>query len=176
MLTEQWKSIPGFNEYEASSEGKIRRSVYIDHSGKAGRRAKPGFLIKQSINGAGYPSVTLKSDKGNIQWRHVHVLIAETFLGQKPFEKAKVLHRDDNKFNNHISNLRWGSDYDNRMDCLRNGRHSRPSNAIFTDDEVRLIRKLNKEGITGYRISKIFKKSMGQIYHIINNRYYKDVL
>lgn len=50
----------------------------------------------------------------------MHQLVAEAFLGPRPFPGAVVLHWDDDGFNNHLGNLRWGSETENRADARRN--------------------------------------------------------
>jgi hypothetical protein len=45
----------------------------------------------------------------------VHILVMETFGGQKPSPDAQVNHRDHNRANNHISNLEWVSPKENSI-------------------------------------------------------------
>ena len=74
-----------------------------------------GKILKWSADQ--YPRVSLypASVKG-----YVHIMVAETYLGPKPFAKAMVLHRDDDKQNNHHSNLKWGTATENNNDRYRN--------------------------------------------------------
>ncbi len=55
----------------------------------------------------------------------VHRLVAETFI-KNTDNKPWVLHTDDNKQNNKISNLRWGTPKENSADYIRNGRRNAP--------------------------------------------------
>ncbi len=170
-----WKTIPGFSQYEVSESGEVRRSIHLNHYGKPGRRNKPGQLLKPAHPKSGYQSLTLKWDAGPIESVGVHVLVALAFLGPKPFPKAEVLHKDDNRSNNHISNIRWGTHQDNMLDCVKNGK-PRPKNARLTPEEVRHIRKLHKEGMPGTEIAIIYQQHFTSIYDVINRTYYKDVL
>lgn len=171
----EWKTIPGFSLYEISNTGLIRRSVKFDHKGKPGRRQKPGQTLKLNTGGAHYLSATLASDDGYIGRVHSHRLVAIAFIGPPPFKGAKVLHKDDNKLNNSVENLYWGSTTDNYNDARRNGRIKRPGNARFTDDEVKEIRSLNKQGYSGYRIAKELNVDQTVIYDLLRGTSYGDV-
>ena len=56
-------------------------------------------------------------------------MVLEAFIGPPPFPGALGLHWDDDKLNNYVGNLRWGTYKDNIQDALRNGvhRHSGPA-------------------------------------------------
>jgi hypothetical protein len=43
----------------------------------------------------------------------VHRLVCEAFHGPPPFEKAVVIHIDENALNNRPENLRWGTQKEN---------------------------------------------------------------
>ncbi len=71
------------------------------------------------------------------------------FAGPAPAGKPHALHRDDNKANNDLSNLYWGSDLENRADAVRNGKVLRGEehrDAKLSEEEVREILKLLSEG------------------------------
>ena len=53
--------------------------------------------------------------------RFVHHLVLEEFDGPRPTPDHKGLHRDDDPYNNHASNLYWGTMSDNALDRVRNG-------------------------------------------------------
>ena len=97
MIKEQevWKPVPGFECYEASSFGEIRRK-------RTNHRIK---FLQFSKQPTGYLVVTL-SCCGNRKVQNVHRWIAQTFL-PNPNNLPEVDHinniRDDNK----VSNLRW---------------------------------------------------------------------
>src|SRR5699024_6464865 len=52
----------------------------------------------------------------------VHRLVLEAFVGPCP-DGMEACHWDDDKTNNHVSNLRWATQSDNMHDRVRNGRH-----------------------------------------------------
>lgn len=48
----------------------------------------------------------------------------EAFVGPRPLPDWDACHRDDDKRNNQLSNLYWGSQSDNTNDMVRNGLHN----------------------------------------------------
>ncbi len=64
----------------------------------------------------GYPCVNL-GGRGVA----VHRLVLETFVGPCP-PGLECLHRDGDRANNHIANLRWGTRVENIADTARHGR------------------------------------------------------
>lgn len=87
---EIWKDIIGFNNYECSTEGRIRNKITKQ-------------LLKQSKCCSGYGVSSIRGK--NIKF---HRIIAQTFLPN--FEnKPTVEHKDDNKLNNRLYNLKWAT-------------------------------------------------------------------
>ena len=87
-----WVPAKDLPTYEVSNEGDVRN-------------VKTGRIIKQHINGRGYPSLALRKDKQQIT-KVTHRLIADSFF-DGDHEGLDVNHRDGNKTNNYISNLEW---------------------------------------------------------------------
>ena len=88
-----WKPIKGWeNLYEVNEMGEVRR---IDTQ----------RLVKGDKNNLGYCRVTLY-DKGKKERLFRHRIVAQTFL-PNPNNETEVNHIDENKSNNHVSNLEW---------------------------------------------------------------------
>jgi len=101
----------------------------------------------------------------------VHRLVAEAFLGQRPFNKAEIRHLNDVCTDNRVENLAWGTRSENIKDRKRNGilydqsgagnGNSRLSEGDVID--IRIVRKLgakqidiaNCYGITQTQVSTI---------------------
>jgi hypothetical protein len=50
----------------------------------------------------------------------VHRLVAQAFL-PNPNNLPVVMHKDNNKYNNHVSNLKWGTYSENTLQACRDG-------------------------------------------------------
>ena len=57
---------------------------------------------------------------GKRHHRYVAVLVAEAFI-PNPNDYPEVCHKDGNPYNNHVSNLKWGTHRDNMRDAIRHG-------------------------------------------------------
>lgn len=121
--TENWKPVVGFEGlYEVSDQGRVRS---LDHSttGKDGRtRRYKGRVLVGSVDSSGRIQVVL-SKEGKGHYRRVHRLVLEAFVGPCP-PGYEGCHWDDDRSNNHLSNLRWDTSSANSMDLVRNGNHN----------------------------------------------------
>jgi len=87
-----WHNIPGFEDYEITRCGKIRK--------KSSRREFKFTPDKDS-----YFKTALRKN-GVRHYLRVHRLVAMTFLPNED-NLPLVNHKDGNKQNNHVSNLEW---------------------------------------------------------------------
>lgn len=107
-MREEWRATHHEN-YEVSKRGW-----------QGGRDATPRTLkhiFPGDGNRGGYASVQFGN--GNIQL--VHRLVAVAFLGPLP-TGHEVLHRDDDKRNPALSNLRYGTHSENIQEAVKRGR------------------------------------------------------
>lgn len=92
MQTETWKSIPEYEGlYEVSDSGKVRSFL------------RKNGLLKLMRDSYGYRQVHL-SKNGKVTRYKVHRLVASLYLGLTP--EKHVDHKDSDRANNHVSNLR----------------------------------------------------------------------
>jgi len=103
--------------YDASSHGDIRSLPRLDLAGRPLR----GRILKQQQDEVGRMSVGLHKD-GKQKTYRVHRLVAEAFLGPCP-PGLEVAHWDDIPWHNEITNLRFVTSHENKMDMVRNGGH-----------------------------------------------------
>ena len=120
---EEWRHVVGYEgSYEVSSLGRVRSLDRVITYPNGGKRKFEGRVLKLAMGQGGYPSVQLKMN-GHRESVFVHHLVLESFIGPRP-DGCIALHWDDNRHDNRVENLRWGTHSENRRDAVRNGRHS----------------------------------------------------
>ena len=102
----EYIEIPDYEGYYASRYGKILST----------KRGKPRVL-KLSTTTKGYYQVILSSN-GKEKSLKVHRLVAMTFL-QNYTEDLQVDHKDNEKTNNNLTNLRMATQSGNSRNCLK---------------------------------------------------------
>lgn len=167
---EIWKPVPGWETmYEVSNHGRVRRRWSI-------------HTRKTSVNKYGY--VTLILHAGTIH-KHVtvHALVMAAFVGPCP-DGLEINHIDGDKSNNHPENLEYVTRSENTIHALRIGlrqpidpSHPGESNgrAKLTDDDVRTIRRLYKNGNSQVSLGKQFGVSHIAIGFIVRGVHWKHV-
>lgn len=166
MEKEIWKDIDGYNGvYKISNLGRV----------KSYNRYKDGIIMKQTKASHGYYTVKLYKNKKSTCY-NIHRLIAEHFI-ENPNNHPCVLHKDDNKENNNIKNLRWGSYSDNMKDKINNfGIKSVRHNKALNKKDVLKIRHMYKSNkISQKKLGDMFGVTQQAIWHIVNNNTWKDV-
>jgi hypothetical protein len=111
----EWRPLPRFPGYEASSDGRIR-------SWRANTGVALPHILKQKPRGE-YLAVNLSVD-GVIRTEAVHVLVCTAFKGERPVG-ADAAHDDGNSANNAEANLFWKTRQENILDKNRHGTMAR---------------------------------------------------
>jgi hypothetical protein len=115
MENEIWKPVPSKPEIMASSFGRIllpSREVAMPNGGIRVYHPKPRFGSKTKASKTARHVFFGIYNKfyGNMK---VHRLVCEAFHGPPPFERAVVLHLNENALDNRPENLRWGTQKEN---------------------------------------------------------------
>lgn len=163
--SEIWRPIQGYEGiYEVSDLGRIRRSP----DSKPTSRSGPGYVLKNVLNGHGYPNITLCRD-GEQRSYGVHQLVCRAFHGPPPFERAEVAHGDGDRRNPRASNLRWATHAENGID-MQWHRACRPFKLV--KEEVLEIRRRYQKG-NRRELAEEFRVSATTISAIVTRKTFK---
>lgn len=122
LQTETWLAAMGFDKYEVSNLGRIRRRVASPRHPVTGRALSP--TVDRST---GYAKVSLSQD-GQVVTRPVHRLVCEAFHGRQGGD-VDVRHLDGDKLNNAAENLCWGTRSENNLDAVAHGTNANTAKA-----------------------------------------------
>ncbi len=111
-ITPQFREVVGFPGYVVSSEGEVL-------SFRGGKFAK---ILGIRLTNSGYFNVSLRTDFGETIQKRVHHIVLEAFVGPK---KAGCVtrHLNNNKLDNRLCNLAWGTYLENTQDRIEAGTH-----------------------------------------------------
>jgi hypothetical protein len=169
-MVEEWKKIVGFDNYEVSNLGNVRRlDSFVFQSGRY-NHYKGRFLKQENVKG-GYKRVTLCKNNSTKRFQ-VHRLVAITFI-ENFKNKPCVNHIDGDKSNNQISNLEWVTYSENErhsynvLGKMNFNRKLSIENVSFIKNKCIMGKKSNVK-----EIAKKFNVNVSVIYNILKNKYY----
>lgn len=121
MVRVRCKRVLDWPHYKVGENGSVWSRYLLDRGSDNKRKiGKTWAKIQQRTMKRGYKQVTLYHE-GRHKTFLVHRLVLLTFKGNPPPGKNDCRHIDDNKANNQLSNLRWGSRKRNMKDAIKNG-------------------------------------------------------
>ena len=169
-MTEEWKEVIGYSDYEVSNLGKVRTWKNPgNHKEKKSNTYKE--LSQWKTNG--YWAVTLVDQERKKKNLTVHRLVAFHFLETVEGKKL-VCHIDDNKTNNSVSNLRYGTHSENGKDAVRNKKlfsgESHPGSKLSNADVDTIRHLVLSLGKTHREVAEIFNVARTTVTGIINSR------
>ena len=142
MNAVEWRSIPEFPDYQASSDGRIRR-VTPPLNGTKPTRPLPNELKLKRHYKKGYLFVGLWCrNKNKYVAKTVHRLVLFTFVGSPPTSKHEGCHSGGNQKNNCIENLRWGTRKENVADTIKHGTWARGARHHLSKLTPEIVRQL----------------------------------
>lgn len=86
-------------------------------------------------NKTGHIQVALTDETGKKRFVYIHRLVAFAWLKREPYH-TDVLHNDDNPLNNDVSNLRWGTAWDNMQDRWKRNRNPKYKNRLSDEQMI----------------------------------------
>jgi hypothetical protein len=174
-MKEIFKQVKNYPAYRISNLGRLqsrwRRGSFYN-----------GFKCVdrwKDLNGKpdekGYLQVILCNTSGRKTIR-IHKIVAEAFLGLRPKDKPCVRHLDNNKLNNSVSNLTYGTYKENEDDKIRHGTWNlRNGGAKLTPLQVNEIRVKLANGAKQNTLATEYDVSRPTITRIANNTIWKTV-
>lgn len=114
-MIEEWRSTH-HPDYDVSNMGRVRSWTNRGKRARIGRQPIPRILRPGSCRG--HLRVHLGANNGY----YVHRLVATAFLGPCPDGK-ECMHADDDRGNNCLSNLSWGTRRQNIDDMIQRNRY-----------------------------------------------------
>lgn len=183
-MQEVWKDMPGFETcFRISNLGNIFSK-------------RRNHILKTHITNGYARFTTYVGGKRFNLW--VHRIVASAFLEPPPddlvvrcskehYGVVLVRHKDNNRLNNVVTNLEWGSSQDNSDDWTRTDGYDKVYEKIrgtanvhakFTEEDVRYIRANYKprDAVYGSRaLAKRFGVNHRTIRMIIKRRTYSNV-
>ncbi len=154
-------------DYIVSDDGKIFSTKNIG-------RGKYHKEITQRENPDGYMIITV--GKNNVRTNvTVHRIVAMAFIeNPDPEHLTEVEHIDRDRKNNHASNLRWISSFENKSQIpfeerSRSHKHEANGRAKITMKDAETIRELYKSGKTTGEIAKDYPISEKTVRSIVNH-------
>lgn len=149
----EWKTVPGFESYECSHAGEIRR---VDT-----RRE----IAKTKLN-SGYLGCTLHH-QGKRWSTTVHRVVAITFISRPPSPGHEVNHINGDKLDNIVSNLEWVTHSLNERlkGAVDNGQKSLTDRQVFEIVKIR-----NETGASHAALAEMFGVCKATIGHILTGR------
>lgn len=152
---ECWRDIAGYGgKYQVSCRGRI-----ISFARKA-----PKILKQSKLNKKEYLRVGLSRGSDGVEYLLVHRLVADAYL-RRSAPTDVVRHLNDMPADNRVENLAFGSQKQNAIDSLRNGRIDTMSVEV-----VRGIRAMSADGGSVSDVAKEFGVSRQTVRRIVSRR------
>ena len=158
MMREVWKVVADAPTYKVSNLGRIKN--------------RKGSVLVNCDNGNGYKYVDMSGKNYTI---HRTVLI--NFKGQ-PRLGMYAMHINDDKSDNRLCNLKWGTPSENNKAAYKTGRKTAPvghrsKRAALSLEQVLELRRLREEkGIYIKDLAKMFSIAYSTANYIVNRRTY----
>lgn len=170
MEPEEWRVIPAYPDYEASSLGRVRRRT--PH-----RATKIGYVLTPCPTRDGYLNIRM-TIKGKQKCVPAHRLVCLAFHGDPPTPKHLVAHNDGIRANNREDNVRWATHRENFDDRYLHGTEpvgEKNGHAKLTEEDVNLIRSKLMFGESKASLARFYQVSDVHISRIASGKLWKHL-
>ena len=169
-IPEGAQPIPGFPGYFIDEHAVVYTTV-------AGSMKEGSvFRLTPSLDLADYWCVTLRQN-GIQKRKRIHVLVAMAFHGVKKNAALMARHLDDDRDNNHYSNIAWGTHEENMADRDRNGTTARgPHLSRLSDDDIREIRRRCDAGEKHHLVAHSYRLRGSAVANIAARKTFQNVM
>ncbi len=168
-MTEEWRSIPGFDRYEASTNGRIRSLptiiTQLTRFGTTMKRRLPGKILNPHEEKNGYLYVRPRPAPITRQ-EPVHKLITLTFLGKKP-ENYDIHHKNKDKTDNRSDNLEYIPTSKHRKE---HSQEHLQHGWKLSENDVQKILTLSRNGMTQVNIAAEMNITQAHVSKIIGRK------
>lgn len=169
MNNEIWKKIPGFEHYEISNDGRVRKISLLSSC----ITKSLGYPQVQLFLGNGHGGKSMK-DKKVVKKAFIHRLVAQAFI-PNPLNHKIINHKDGDKKNFSIDNLEWCTASHNMKHAydsgLNKGGKSQQNRTVVQFDEFGEIVKIWK----GFREIVNNEYTWNKVYDSIKRKvWYRD--
>ena len=146
-MRSEWLPCPFDTKYEVTEHGRVRRV-------STGRELKP------KLTDDGYVRVRLP-----VGWTGVHRLVLAAWVSLPPGLGYEADHLDNDKSNNHWTNLEWVTKSENIRRAVKRGRRPSRGHVKLTDVQVvEIKRRLLSE--PGAKLAREFGVNKSTVHHI----------
>jgi hypothetical protein len=170
-VDEEWRVIPEFPAYEASSLGRVRRGL------PGQKQARVGYILQPTPRKK-YLLVSLMRG-GVINQRRVNRIVCATFQGPPPTPHHEAAHGDGDCQNNRATNLRWATPKENTGDKYGHGTimfGSRNPAARMTERSVVEAISLRSDGVPTRVLADRFGVSLATMKRVVRRISWAQVL
>jgi hypothetical protein len=170
-MEEIWKPVLGYEGlYDVSNLGRVR-SYRKKWQGEVCKY--PQFIKKPKMTIYGYIHIRLSS-KTESKWCSLHRVVLKAFTGPCP-KGMQCCHKDNNKSNNSLDNLCWGTPSSNQSDYGTQVMGEKHWNHKLFPLDILCIRELKRQGKSTESLEVLYKMSKSNILRISKGDVWKHI-
>ncbi|MEE3325351.1 MAG: HNH endonuclease [Methanosphaera sp.] len=166
------------NNFKVVDLPNIKKDVYyISPEGQIYSKFKKGIL-RSKYDKDGYKELSLRTEDNKAKFFKIHTLVALTYIGFPPKNllDPTIDHIDENRTNNHYTNLRWVERWYNSSIRTHKGKGEENHEAILSNNEVlKICELLCERQLSLKQIGKLFGVTKSTISNIKRKKSWKHI-